>query len=167
MRRLGLLTMLIAAGSLLLPSGTATAEDPKPPDLKEMHAAVQKLVLKHYPKAEVALKDDTIQFQFDTRKFMVHEQTLTGRWQDAFEEVGPQKGGIWGNLEFRPGRYMGMAAVPQSFDKRYYIQYVTATYAEKVDGHIYVHLRYPRGISADFLKDFQTLVNEFDKHVAR
>jgi len=166
MKSLGMLTVLIAAGLFWIAAEPASAEEPAV-DLKPLHAAVQKLVLKHYPKADVTLKDDTIQFQFDTRKFMVHEQTLTGRWQDAFEEVGPQKGGIWGNLEFRPGRYMGMAAVPQSFDKRYYIQYVTATYAEKVDGHIYVHLRYPRGISADFLKDFQTLVNEFDKHVAR
>lgn len=167
MRFFGSMILFIAAGLFWLLSAAATAEERNPPDLRELRAALEKLVTRHYPKAEVTLKGDTIKFQYDTRTFMVHETTLDGRrWQDPFEEIGPQPRGIWASLEFRPGRYMEMAAVPQTSDKRYFVQRVTAPYSEKVDGYLFILLRYPRGAPAEFLKDLETFVNGFEKYVA-
>src|SRR5438034_7173328 len=58
----------------------------------------------------------------------VHEPLKTGEWQDARETIGPQRGGVVGNMELRTGKYLGAAAVPQAFDKRYFTLQVMAPY---------------------------------------
>jgi hypothetical protein len=88
-------------------SGRAPADDTPKPDLKPLLAEVRKLVEQHYPKGKVTLKDQTIHFEFNVRQFMIHEPLLTGEWQDAHEETGPQKGGIHGDIELRAGKYGG------------------------------------------------------------
>jgi hypothetical protein len=150
----------------LLGAARRTAADDAPkPDIKPLLKEVRKVVEKHYPKATVTLKDQTIHFEFNTRKFMIHEPTLTGEWQDAHEEPGPQKGGIYADIELRAGQYMGMATVPQSFDKRYFTLLLTAPHSRKLDHHLYIHLKYPRDVPKDFLKEFERLVDGFEKHV--
>jgi hypothetical protein len=121
--------------------------------------------MKYYPKAKVNLKDQTIHFEFNTRRFMIHEPLLTGEWQDAHEVTGPQKGGIHGEIELRAGEYGGMAVVPQSFDKRYFTVLLMAPYSKKLDHHLYIHLKYPGDVHKEFLKEFERLVEGFEKHV--
>ena len=152
-------------GCLFAAAGRSPAADPPGPDLKPLLEEVRKVVQKHYPKARVTLKDETIHFEFNTRKFMIHAPLLTGEWQDAHEEVGPQKGGIYGDLELRAGPYGGMAGVPQSFDERYFTLLLLAPYSRALDHHLYVHLKYPRDVSKGFLKEFEDLAEGFDKHV--
>ena len=84
--------VVLAMCCLLVGAGRARAEDTPKPDLKPLLAEVSKLVEKHYPKAKATLKDQTIHFEFSTRKFMIHELTRLGdKWQDAREETGPQQ----------------------------------------------------------------------------
>src|SRR5262245_41598895 len=117
--RMRLRFVVLAMSSLLVGAGRTWAEDAPKLDLKSLEAEVRKLVEKHYPKAKVTLKDQTIHFEFNTRKFMIHELTRIGdEWQDAFEEPGPQPGGIYGDIELRQGKYGGAAVVPQDFNKR-------------------------------------------------
>jgi len=59
---------------------------------------------------------------------IVHEPLKTGEWQHARETIGPQRGGVVGNMELRTGKYLGAAAVPQAFDKRYFTLQVMAPY---------------------------------------
>jgi hypothetical protein len=146
-------------------AGRISADDTPKPDLKPLVGEVRKVVGKQYPKAKVTLNDQIIHFEFNTRKFMIHEALLTGEWQDAHEEPGPQKGGIFGDLELRAGEYGGMAVVPQSFDKRYFTVLLLAPYSKKLDHHLYVHLKYPRDAPKDFLKEFEVLVGGFEKQV--
>jgi len=157
--------VVLALGCLVAAQGRSAADDAPKPDLKPLVGEVRKLVAQYYPKGKVTLQDQTIHFEFNTRKFMIHEPLLTGEWQDAFEEPGPQKGGIYGDIELRAGQYGGMAAVPQSFDKRYFTLFLTALYSQKLDHHLYIHLKFPRDVSKEFLKDFQRLVEGFEKHV--
>ncbi len=157
--------VVLALGCFLVAAGNSAAEDTPKPDLKPFLEEVRKLVEKHYPKARVILKDQTIHFEFNIRKFMIHEPLLTGEWQDAHEEAGPQKSGIYGDIELRGGRYAGMAVVPQSFDKRYFTLLLMAPYSRKLDHHLYIHLKYPRDVPKEFLKEFERLVDGFDKHV--
>lgn len=156
---------MIAVCCLLTLAGEAAAQEPRKPDLKPLLEPVRKVVQKYYPKAQVTLKDDTIHFEFNTRKFMIHNPTLTGEWQDAYEEPGPQKGGIHGEIEIRPGEYGGMAALPQTFNKHYFSLLMTAPHSKKLDCHLMVYLKYPRDVPKAFLEEFQTLVNGFEKHV--
>ena len=158
--------LVVAACCLLVPVPLLQADDAARPELKPLLAAVKKLVTAHYPKAEVTLTDDRIHFEYNARKFMIHEQTLLGVWQDAFEELGPNKGGIVGDLKYEPGPYMGMAVVPQTFDKRYYLYLLTAPNSKKLDAHLWTIIKYPRNAPAEFVRDFEQLVNEWEKHVA-
>lgn len=157
---------LVALGCLFGAAGPAAADDAPPPDLKRLHEAVRTLVEKYYPKAKVTLADQAIAFEFNTRKYMIHEPLLSGEWQDAHEEVGPQKGGVVGSLELQAGPYGGQAAVPQAIDKRYFTLLLLAPYSKKLDQHLYVHLKYPRDASKEFVKEFEGLVNGFDRYVA-
>src|SRR5262245_15575046 len=121
--------VVLALCCLLAVSGRAAADDASKPDLKPLLREVRTLVEKHYPKAEVTMKDRTIHFEFNTRKYMIHEPLLTGEWQDAHEELGPQKSGIYGDIELGTGVYGGQAVVPQSFDKRYFTLLLMAPYS--------------------------------------
>lgn len=79
--RFALLALCISIGNW----ATAHAEDKPAPDLKALREQVDKLLVKHYPKATIkaGLEEQTIDFQYQTRKFMIHEPLLTGEWQDA------------------------------------------------------------------------------------
>src|SRR5262249_7173491 len=74
-------------------------------------------------------------FEARARPFMVHEQLKTGEWQDARETIGPQRGGVVGDMELRSGKYLGAAVVPQAFDKRYFTLLVMAPYSDARDAH--------------------------------
>ena len=150
---------------LLAVAGRTAAHDAPRPDLNPLLEQVRALVVKYYPKATVNLKDQAIHFEFNTRKFLIHEPLLTGEWQDAREETGPQKGGIYGDIELRAGEYGGMAVAPQAFDKRYFILLLMAPYSKKLDHHLYAHLKYPGDAPKEFLKEFERLVDGFEKHV--
>jgi hypothetical protein len=43
---------------------------------------------------------------------------------------------------------------------------LTASHSRKLDHYLYIHLKYPRDVPKDFLKEFERLVNGFEKHVA-
>jgi hypothetical protein len=94
---------------------------------------------------------------------MIHEATKTGEWQDAAEQVGPQKGGICGDAVVEPGRFEGAALVPQAFDKRYFIEWMAAPYSEKLNRHLLVHLKVPKDAPQEFVKEFAELVATFEK----
>jgi hypothetical protein len=157
--------VVLAMGCSIVASTRASADDAPKPDLRPLSEEVRKLVEKHYPNAKVTLKDDLIHFEFNARKFMIHEPLLTGEWQDAHEEPGPQKGGIYGDIELHTGPCGGMAAVPQAFDKRYFTNLLLAPYAKKLDHHLLIHLKYPRNVPKEFLEEFRSLMDEFQKHV--
>jgi hypothetical protein len=143
------------------------ADDGPKTDLNPLLAEVRKLVEKHYPKAKVTLKDQTIHFEFNIRKFMIHALNRIGdAWQDAHEEQGPQPGGIYGDIELRQGKYGGAAGVPQDFNERYFTLYLSAPYSKKLDRHLYIHLKYPGNVPKEFLRDFKRLTDEFEAHVS-
>ena len=154
--------VVVAMCCLLVLAGRAPADDAPKPDLKPLLAEVRKIVEKHYPKAKVTLKDGTIHFEFNTRTFMIHEPLLTGVWQDAHKDEGPQPGGIYGDMTLYPGEYEGMAVLPHSFDKRYFTVLGMDTYSKRLDHHLFVHLKYPRDVSKEFLKEFADLVDGFE-----
>src|SRR5262249_56752845 len=101
--------------------------------LEKLYSMTTTLVLKHYPDAKTELRQHTIHFEAGTRRFMVHEQLKTGEWQDAHETIGPQRGGVVGDMELRSGKYLGAAVVPQAFDKRYFTLLVMAPYSDARD----------------------------------
>ncbi len=140
-----------------------TSDEDRP--LARLYTMTTALVLKYYPDAKTELTQHTIRFEARTRRFMVHEQLKTGEWQDAHETIGPQRGGVVGNMELRPGKYLGAAVVPQAFDKRYYTLLVLAPYSHASDAHLYTHLLYPGDASKVFLSEFTDLVTRFAEYL--
>jgi hypothetical protein len=161
--RVSMFAFLIAR--LLIGLSQAPADDTPDSDLKRLHVEVRKLVEKHYPNGKVTLKNQTIHFEFNARKFMIHEPLLSGEWQNAHEELGPQKGGIYGDIELRVGEYMGQANVPQTFNKHYFTLLLLAPYSQKNNQHLYVHLKYPGDVPKEFLEAFKGLANGFEAYV--
>lgn len=152
---------------LFVVGGRGRAEDAPKPDLKPLLAEVRKLVVKHYPKGQVTLTDDTIHVEFNTRKFMIHTLTRIGdEWQDAHEEPGPQPGGIYGDIQLLQGEYSGSAKLPQNFDQWYFTHYLAAPYSKKLDKHLSLDLKYPSNVRKEFLKDFKRLTDNFEAYVA-
>ena len=133
--------------------------------LAGLYTTTTALVLRYYPDAKSELTPHAIHFESKTRRFMVHEQRKTGEWQDAHETVGPQRGGVVGNMELRSGKYLGAAVLPQAFDKRYFTLLVMAPYSESRDAHLYTHLLYPAGVNTVFLSEFSDLVRRFAEYL--
>ena len=109
MKTMQALAVSILAGGLCGPAAAAPGEDFTP-----LFDAVRALIEKHYPKAVATAKDTALHFEFNTRKYMIHEPLMTGEWQDAHEETGPQKGGVFGDIAVVRGPYEGQAVVPQA-----------------------------------------------------
>ena len=137
-----------------------------PPDINGLYSQVRQIVRRHYPEATFHQLNDKIYFEHDTRIFVIHEPLKTGEWQAPSEERGPKIHGILGDIEIRPGKYQGAALVPQSFDKRYFTVYLMAPYSERLDAHLYIHIKYPRRVSEGFLKQLTEVLNDFEKYVA-
>ena len=95
---------------LLLSAGTPLhgqrTEDGPPRWFDSFYSNVRKLVRRYYPQATSHLLANNIHFEYDTRVFVVHKPLKNGRWQDTWEQRGPKKGGILGEIEFRRGRYV-------------------------------------------------------------
>ena len=128
---------------------------------------VRRLVRRHYPQATSHVLGNKIHFEYDTRLFIVHEPLKNGRWQDPWEQRGPKKDGILGQIEFRRGRYGGAALAPQVFEKPYFRILLLAPYSEECDCHLYTHLTYPTTTDPKFLQEFQTTVDNFEKFLPR
>ena len=90
----------------------------------------------------------------------------TGEWQDPWEERGPKKGGILGDIELRDGQYVGAAVVPQTFDRKYYSILLLAPYSKKFDCHLYVHIYHPHlDDESGFIKEITDIINSFENRL--
>lgn len=128
---------------------------------QQVYSQLDVLFRRYYPHVKAEASSDRIHFEHNTRIFLIHEPLRTGEWQDAREVRGPNRGGILCDIELRKGKYLGAAAVPQTFDKRYFRLSVAAPYSVSRDEHLYVRLSYPADAKVEFLEQFSTVVNGF------
>lgn len=154
------LACLLSAGPAASPSDADAKYD-----TEQLYREVRQIVRRHYPEATSHRLDDKIHFEHDTRIFIIHDPLKTGEWQDPREVRGPKKGGIYGEIELRQGRWEGPRVVPQSFDKRYFTHLLMAPYSEKLDAHLVAHIKYPRQVPDDFLKQLTGVLNQFERYV--
>lgn len=144
----------------ILAAPSANAAD----DVTAFYASLQSVFIKHYPAVRVSAKDKTVTFDHDTRLFLIHEPLKTGEWQDATEQRGPKKGGVYCKIVSEKGIYSGAAEVPQTFDKHYFTVLLLAPYSKRLDCHLHVLLLYPSDASKQFLRDFADAINKFSAH---
>ncbi len=153
--------MMFLASVLPLWPAMLCSEEVDDPRLQQFYRDMRMVVLKHYPKASTSQLDGNFHAEHDTRLFMIHHPTLLGDWQDASEERGPKRGGMMCQLQVKAGPYGGMAALPQTFDHRYFKVLRLAPYSSQRDQHLSVRLAYPADAKPEFLTDFTKAVNNF------
>lgn len=151
------LIILTTLGALASPCSAAD-------DLGAFYSSLRGVFTKHYPAVTIGTKDRTATFDHDTRLFMIHEAFKTGEWQDAREQRGPKKGGIYCEIASESGPYHGAAVVPQTFDKHYFNVLLLAPYSKRLDRHLHVRLSYPADASKEFLRDFTEAINQFNEY---
>lgn len=159
------------SGSLFILLALATcgwAEDRLEWDEAPFQAFSQQLggvIAKYYPDVQVerpSEKDPFMRWSFKNRKFMVHLPTLTGQWQEAIEMVGPDRKGILCTAHVHEGPYMGMAVVPQTFDRQYFHVLMMAPNRKDVNAHVIVRLYYPKDVDKAFISEIAEVVQKFD-----
>ena len=168
---------LIAAVILLISllQSAARADEPTTPGLALLAQELEPLIKKHYPQASFAFEENTIHFEFNTRKYLIHSTDMMGGWGDAVEEIGPQapsrnprlkrQGGVIGNISIRSGAYGGKASLPHVFHHHYFDCLRMAPYSKSLDCHLRVDLSYASDIPPDFEKQFKSILNQFDSYV--
>jgi hypothetical protein len=167
MRHLTFVPILLA---LLAIAPPVQADDPDPAEsgafaIERLYQDVRLLVRRYYPDATAHRLGDKIHFEDRTRVFVVHDPLKTGEWQDPVEERGPRMGGVHGDIELRPGRYDGAAAVPQAFDKRYFVVHLYAPYSKRADRYLYVHLKLPSlDTPKGFREEFEALIGNLEAY---
>ena len=139
----------------------AAAQPLTDPDLTRLYSELRPLFRRFYPGVSASTADAEIRFESDTRVFSIHHPTKTGEWQDASPTRGPNRGGILCEILLAKGRFQGAAAVPQTFDEKYFKVLLLAPYSTRRDAHLIVRLSFPDGTSKEFLRRFTELVNAF------
>ncbi len=151
--------LLIVTVFRLLASQSQAADD-----LDAFYSSLRTVFTKHYPAVTVSTRDKTVTFDYDTRLFLIHEPLKTGEWQDATEQHGPKKDGVFCEIVSESGIYSGAAEVPQTFDKRYFSVLLLVPYSKRLDRHLHVRLSYPADASKDFLREFTEAINRFNDY---
>jgi hypothetical protein len=126
--------------------------------LSDLLSDLRPVFQRYYPEAKSQLRGDLLEFEHDTRVFLIHVPLKTGEWQEAREIRGPNPGGILCTIELRDGRYNGAAVLPQTFNNRYFDTAVMAVASPDQSRHLYVHLSYPDTVKKGFLVEFQETV---------
>lgn len=153
---------------LCLTGSSVLAQDNlrNPAGVDEYYKALHSKILQYYPKATIKKVEKGINFEYNVRNFMIHEATKLGDWQEAWEVVGPNRGGIWGEIKVNQGKYSGAARLPFRSNKRYFYLYGDAAYSQQCDCHSYILFKVPpSGVSKDFLMEFQELIRDFDSFI--
>lgn len=139
-------------------SGAGARAAAPSPTLSDLLVRLRPVLQRYYPDAQSRLRGDLLEFEHDTRVFLIHGRLKTGEWQEARETRGPNSGGIVGTIELRTGRYDGAAVLPQTFDNRYFETLVMAEASDDESQYLYVHLSYPDSVKSGFLAEFREVV---------
>jgi hypothetical protein len=155
-----LLTMVIGALCCAVAWPASLPGDATSPELTRLYSRLRPVFQRHYSGVSSRLKRDSIDFEHDTRTFLIHVRLKTGEWQEAREVKGPNRRGIVCHIELRGGKYGGAAILPQTFDHHYFQTLVVEVPSPGETSHFYVHLSYPDEVNRGFLKDFQEAVQQ-------
>jgi hypothetical protein len=139
-------------------SGAAAKPTAPSSTLSDLLIRLRPVLHRYYPDAQLRLRGDVLEFEHDTRVFLIHSRLKTGQWQEARETRGPNPGGILGTIELRQGPYNGAAVLPQTFDNRYFETLVLAEASDDQSKFLYVHLSYPDSVKSGFLSEFREVV---------
>ena len=160
-----LAAILGAIVTLALPV-IVTAQDTALPSLDRFSIKMKQMLETKYPKIEQSTASGARQFNYNTMIFQIHIPLKTGEWQKAVQELGPQRKGILCRYKLIPGKYMGAAMLPQTFNHHYYQIYSVAPYSAKHNCYLQASLYYPEAdTDPEILRGFRDLTKNFEAYL--
>jgi len=161
----GYLSSMLLAFLFLMHGHAANAPETRLP--KRLHAEFQKLFERYYPKATVRTNDLAVVFDDNTQLFTVPRAGKAGSLPPV-EQLGPKRGGILCDVDYRLGKYGGQLHVGTNgtvVDFPKFKLIVMAPHSPRLNTHLYIHLYYPPDTDERFLSEFRRLATEFDRYV--
>lgn len=116
-----------------------------------------------YPAITIENTETELQVRLNTRKFLIHEPTMNGEWQEAFEVEGPKPKGLMARVTLAPGLYGGQAVTPQRWDKRYFVEELHTPFSRRCQAHVQATLFTPPATDPRLVQDFFALVDGFSE----
>ena len=125
MRHLTLFTWILLLG---IPLQAEESEFPKEESTKiltSIQTQLKTLFEKSKLDVAISVEDQTLTARYKTREFMVHIPLMTGQYQDAFKEEGPDFKGLLVTLRVGKGRREERQIVlPQTSKQPYWLVYL-------------------------------------------
>lgn len=167
MQRLSIINFALC---LLLPISAVAEEDGESPSLKKLHQAIAELVVRHYPKANSHVFEQTIGFEYSTRIYITRVVSKAVPAPIA-PERGPMDDGVWCNVWCRPGDLETEPAYARSegvTKREFFKEHIYYPNDSRNKCHLMVTLRLPSETTKEqmqFVKELRHLLNQFGKYL--
>lgn len=117
----------------------------------DVKAALKDLILKHFPQAEITVKDDTFAAKGNTMEFTLHRILRDGSiTRKTYKTQGPRYNGFVLSVLHSKGRYMGPLVTPQMLREPYWSTFVNEIYNAKENSHLWVIYSYGSRVNREF-----------------
>ncbi len=124
-----------------------------PIEQDKLTARVSKLILEHYPDAEIIQGNGKLIAKHDTMIFTIHRHLKTGEILEKMDQVeGPNFKGFILSISTENGKYVGQAKVPQTIGKRYWETYIDRPLTDDGKGHYVINFSYGFSLDRKFMK---------------
>jgi len=126
------------------------------------------IIKKYLPNYETETKYGRIYISYNTRQFMVHRPYKTGKWQNAKEDIGPEKGGIVLWFFITDEKYSGAAMIPLCATTDMYLFKETSIikYSEKYNCYITAAIKAPRyDEKKELTKELIEILSNFENYL--
>ncbi len=132
-------------------SDTSSVSSPSESHESVIEKQIAEFIHQYFEKAKITRKDRKIHIEYKSKSYL----TLADR-----QELGPDSGGIVGDLEFREGRYRGKTKLPLTYtEQASYSVVLMAPYLARQDCHLYTKFAYAADTPPDFVEKFTRLLN--------
>ena len=119
----------------------------------ELNENITKIVLKHFPKADIAVNDGNFVAKQGTMVFTVHRRSKTGEVGKKTDQVeGPNYRGFILSISARDGKYHGAAEVPQTLRRPYWQTYIDRPPRKGGKSHYVINFSYGSRLNREFMK---------------
>jgi len=118
----------------------------------ELNDRVSKLILKHYPKAELAANNGNLVAKHGTMIFTVHPYGKAGEILKKTDQVeGPNFKGFMLSISVKNGKYEGQAMVPQTLRRPYWQTYIDRPPTNDGKSHYVINFSYGSRLDREFM----------------
>jgi len=142
---------LAVAALLAAPAASPQPEIPRLVTTADVRAALEALIRRHYPAAEISVTATAFSASAGTMPFTLHriyrDASIS---RETYRAVGPGRDGFALQVSYSTGRYTGPLATPQTLREPYWSTFVNEVAAAGDSSHLWVSCSYGAGVKKEF-----------------